>query len=600
MSQSFRAARCLLAITCACITSCIPSADPEAADSGPDVVEEIGAPADMPPPAAEDMKEMGPRVDVDADATPDLSVAADMREMGLPDGPWRSQLYPDDWTPEHTGPDQTFLHDFSYAGYHNSERELGSMGPEQIFDVTDYGADATGTMDTAAAIQNAIDAAGAAPMGGVVLLPAGRYRIDGALTVTHSYVVLRGEGAGRTRLHFTATQGRSYKSHLTFGGPVTHNDERMLAADGRVRADYVMVEDAQGLEVGQDVAVGWVITPEFVREHGMEEYWQAFNGRWRPFFRREIVAIDTSTQPHTITLDVPLRYDALTRDGASVRVETNLIEEVGVEQLSIGDATTWELAWSEDQIHVVEFRGVKDAWVRDVSSFVPPTSPTEGKGAGAHVQSGGILVRDSKRVTIADTTMGRAQNRGPGGNGYLFNVRSSSEILWRDCVGTGGRHNFIASWDFGLTGSVWLRIHSREGVLRRGPTGSWEQRGPSEFHHSLAMANLIDSSVLDDGWEAHNRKEYSSGAGHTATASVFWNVSGAGPLTSYQYGYGYIIGTGSDLEVDTQIRDFDLGKFTGWNGTEPRDWAEGIGRGPDLMPRSLFEDQLRRRLERQP
>jgi hypothetical protein len=112
------------------------------------------------------------------------------------------------------------------------------------------------------------------------------------------------------------------------------------------------------------------------------------------------------------------------------------------------------------------------------------------------------------------------------------------------------------------------------------------------------MANLIDSSVVEDAWEALNRKEYSSGAGHTATASVFWNTRGAGRLVSYQWERGYVIGTGPELDVETYIRKFDFGRLSGWTDTEPRDWREGLGRGSDLRPRSLFEDQLARRLGR--
>ena len=83
---------------------------------------------------------------------------------------------------------------------------------------------------------------------------------------------------------------------------------------------------------------------------------------------------------------------------------------------------------------------------------------------------------------------------------------------------------------------------------------------------------------------------------HTTTESVMWNVSGErctrGRLAlSQQLGWGYVIGTsgsGDCAQVETP----------GGEGTEPRDWLEHHGDGDRLEPRSLYLDQLDRRLSR--
>lgn len=62
--------------------------------------------------------------------------------------------------------------------------------------VTDYGADPSGAMDSTAAIQNAINNA---RMGQVVYVPAGTYKISGNIT-PRSNVTLRGAGVGLTIL----------------------------------------------------------------------------------------------------------------------------------------------------------------------------------------------------------------------------------------------------------------------------------------------------------------------------------------------------------------------------------------------------------------
>jgi hypothetical protein len=111
----------------------------------------------------------------------------------------------------------------------------------------------------------------------------------------------------------------------------------------------------------------------------------------------------------------------------------------------------------------------------------------------------------------------------------------------------------------------------------------------SEHHHSLAMATLVDQCRMDDGFLFENRGAYSEGAGHTATESVVWGVSGKGKVTSKQYGWGYVIGT-QGVSLDTNV------STAGGNGTAPEDYVEGRDQGATLFPSSLYEDQRARRL----
>ena len=511
-----------------------------------------------------------------------------------PDGTWRSLLYPADWTPAHTTAEGHFLHDFSFAGYHNSEIGIPSIdGP--VFDVVTHGADPTAAADSNAAIQATIDAAEAAG-GGVVYFPAGLYRCDDLLTVNQSGVILRGAGPAASRIYFTRHLDMTGKKHIRLYGSAATSVEIPLALDGVQRASTVYVADASDLDPGDDIAIGWNISDAFIAAHDMTGTWQAFNGTWQPFFRREILDIDTSATPHAVTLDVPLRYPALVSDGASLRVETGYINEVGVEDLGLANAVGWDQAWANDRVHVLSLEYVKDAWVRNVASFQSPIAPTSGNGADAHLQSGGLQVHGSKRVTVADSTMEDAQDRGGGGCGYLFEIRMSSEVLFRDCVARAGRHNFIQNWGFGATGIVWLRCFSEEGwaVSLQGMPFIG-QVGYSEFHHSLATANLIDSSTFHDGFKAVNRQDWSTGAGHTATEDAFWNTGGSGALVSRQWGTGYVVGTSGALDTVTTLND---GPFSDEaEGTAPEDYTEGLGDGDTLFPTSLFEDQLARRLD---
>jgi hypothetical protein len=77
------------------------------------------------------------------------------------------------------------------------------------------------------------------------------------------------------------------QSSVLFRGSIEQGVEVLLSQDGSRQSSYVDVENSDALSIGQDVSLGWVITEEFVAEHGMSAYWTTFNGQWVPFFRRK-------------------------------------------------------------------------------------------------------------------------------------------------------------------------------------------------------------------------------------------------------------------------------------------------------------------------
>lgn len=473
---------------------------------------------------------------------------------------WRSALYPPDWTPAFTDDAGRFLHDFSFAGF-----EGGLTPPTSSPTVTLQ----PPTGDATALIQQALDD------GGVVLLAAGTWRVDGTLAISKPNVVLRGSGPD-TLLVFTKSSGLEFGQNVSVGAAPVFATEAPVLMDTAARATRLELGALDGgLQVGDDVVIGHVITPEFIAAHGMTGTWRAFNDTWQPIAWRTITAIDGAT----VTLDVPLRSPLLLRDRPSLRRVTHSVHHVGIESLAFTNAIAPAAAQSMNQVSAFHFTGVKDAWVRDVHS--------RSLDGGAHVQSGGLRVHQSKRVTVMNSSIGRAQNRGSGGNGYLFEVRQSNEVLFRDCEARDGRHNFIQNWGFGVSGCVWQRVSSSGGSAENG--FGIVARGTSEFHHSLATGNLIEDSVFDDGFAIVNRGQESTGAGHTGTENVFWNVRGSGVIRSMQSGHGFVIGTDG---ITVETRDLFL---LGHAGTEPFDWVEGVDAGSTLQPRSLFDDQRARR-----
>ncbi|MCI5144050.1 MAG: hypothetical protein D3923_00665, partial [Candidatus Electrothrix sp. AR3] len=448
-----------------------------------------------------------------------------------------------------------------------------------------------GSEDVTAEIQTALDEAALLPAGAIVYLPAGLYRLDGELTINSSNIVLRGAGAEQTKLFFTdAVTGILVGNDLNF----IDNVSWQLTSDGAIFDTFVEVQDPTGISVGDDIVIAWNITDAFRLEHNSSQWWNhvPFDGQ-RIFFRRVVTSLDGNR----IYFKVPLRYPIKLRDMPVVRKVTNYISGNAVEHLGINTAlSTVEDSWNGvDQTTAITVTGCKDWWIQHVNSFAKD-------GEVYHLRSHGIYVQNSLRGTITHCNLERTQNLGNGGNGYLFPLSRSNEILVKDSIGRYGRYNFIVNWDFGTIGNVFLRVESTGGricdQLQDQLNDTCFESG-SDFHHSLAIANLFDTALINDELNLGNRKEWSVGAGQTGTENVFWNTSGSGNINSYNYGMGYVIGTAPEITVSTDPY------LTGWpfdryaTGTAPEDFSEHLGFGSQLEPSSLYEDQLTKRLNQQ-
>ena len=521
-------------------------------------------------------------------------------------GPVRSELYPEHWQPARPDAEGRFLHDFSYAGY-GYGAEVPREVPGRVVDVTDpaYGADRTGTQDATAAIQAAIDDVGAEG-GGTVLLPAGTYRVlppddsRAVLHVAHDGVLLRGEGAGRTRL-YAATAENMRSRAVVLVGPDRSDWHHWHAAavspgaialtrDVTAPTRTVHLADVAPLAVGDWVVLAADTTEEWLAEHpvGAEEAWGTGTLEALVLHRR-ITAVDPDAG--TVELDIPTRYPMLRRDGVRlVPVEPPVLGS-GVADLALGmrqsdlpgspdDEDDHDLpGTSGQQAHqavAIAFNDAVDGWVVRVQSYRPADNADE-----VHLLSAGVHVRDARNVTIADTDLRHPQYRGAGGNGYLYHLMGSDSLV-RDAYAEGGRHNYLVQ-AVQATGNVVLDSRAVDGERA------------TELHRHLSAANLFDNLTLDGDTLEMRYREVSTHA-HSATQSVMWNVSGTdctrGRLAvSQQYGWGYVIGTSG-------AGDCALVENPGGQGTEPRDWVELLGEGDRLEPRSLYLDQLDRRHER--
>ncbi|MEM7384654.1 MAG: glycosyl hydrolase family 28-related protein, partial [Verrucomicrobiota bacterium] len=550
-------------------------------------------------------------------------------------GGWESTLYRQGWDPGETpfaitrgtpvfpgalNVSRKMIQDFSYAGYHRSERMLPKNdGP--LIDATSspFNAAGDGIADDTEAIQKALDSAGESG-GGVVYLPPGTYRLtipsnrDYALVINHNNLVLRGAGPDKTFL-FNDTFEMHRKDILRVTAPGSEDLDRDWqtirdsAAETAVSADLVYfrktvpVESTEGFTVGDWVVIRSRLTDEFLREHFIHSLW----GDWKEdigdlVYYRQIEAVDEATG--IITVDVPVRYYMLARDEPRLYHGTPHVEEVGLEDFSIGNREHPD--WNErealiDDAHkldedsagfhahkctAIRYHLARNCWMNRVQSYRPPINQGD-----FHLLSNGVRLDSSARITIRDCHFQRPMYMGSGGNGYMFQILGQENLLM-DCSARFARHPFMFS-SFHCSGNVILRGASEEGGYR-------ESSGKGSDHHAyLSQANLVDgTSVIRDFFKASYR---SSGGpplhGTCAVNSVFWNLRGLHYFSgrtyvvqSQQSRFGYVIGT--------------RGYATrAWNNNSsggdilyPLDHLEGIGLGDTLHPDSLFADQLSKRV----
>lgn len=556
---------------------------------------------------------------------------------------WSTALYGPDWspTPALSFAKDKIIQDFSYAGYASGEKAIPDMADARRFDVVaDYGADASGTTDSTAAIQKAIDAAAAAG-GGVVYFPAGTYHIQPqadrryALCVRKSGIVLRGAGPDKTFLLNTSFEMRE-KIIVLFQAPTKAEWSRKEDGATTITTDLmgpsreIPVEDTSSFKAGDWVIIRSVPNKDWVMDHGETDWLGEEDKIGSIQYLRRIVKVDVTAK--ILTIDIPTRYSLKKRDRPEVYPKSGMLRNVGLESLSIGNvqhpgkdgwknldfaaptggytkrlaesrglpedfATTRKSAYDVHSSYAVTMTNVLDGWIRDAGSF-----RSEGNTTGCHLLSNGIRMKESRGVTVERCYFQHPQYGGGGGNGYMYRMDNTNDCLIRESRAEASRHGFSIS-GMSSSGNVIHRCLDKDTARQTGSTGSEQTEGRSSDHHQwFSHSNLIDHCTADDSWFEARDRFYTklSRPRHNLTSAhtVYWNTEGLRNsfhpfvVWSQQADYGYVIGTrGAVNGVRTD------GKYPERNGrTDPVDVVEGIGKGETLRPASLFEDQRKRRL----
>ncbi|MFO0649380.1 MAG: hypothetical protein U0326_24270 [Polyangiales bacterium] len=463
--------------------------------------------------------------------------------------------------------------DFSFAGYHQGEREIPRVAEVERV--------SPGAGDDTARIQAALDRVAARPLSadglrGAVALAPGLYEIAGTLYVRASGVVLRGAGSGAdpaTSTILRAPGDTPHQRDVIVLGPGDVNLRRLLVAPSHnvttarvvVNQSAIDLDDVTGLSVGDAVMLTRPSTSAWIAALGGGGGSSPWNpGEVDTAYLRHVTAISG----RRVTLDVPV-YDTLDRavsQSAVSRVDMRRVaREVGVESLRV-DIQTAGGADENHALNAVNVSGTRDAWVRDVTAL--------------HFVYAAVAVEQSQRVTVA-----RCQGLDPvamitGGRMYNFAADDQAQqVLFVDCAATNGRHHYVSNGTSSVSDVVFLRGRS---------TGA---HASMEGHRRWTQALLYDSIVertpnTDTVVGLYNRGDYGTFHGWAAVHSVLWRQDTGGGTAIVQrppLGQNYAIGVTGTVTGN--------GPFAG-----PAGFIETM-RGT-LTPASLYEAQLCDRLRR--
>jgi hypothetical protein len=463
--------------------------------------------------------------------------------------------------------------DFSFAGYHQGEREIPRVPEVERV--------SPGAGDDTARIQAALDRVAARPLSadglrGAVALAPGLYDIAGTLYVRASGVVLRGAGAGAdptTSTILRAPGDTPHQRDVIVLGAGDVNLRRLVVAPSRavttarvlVNQSVVDVDDATGLAVGDAVMLTRPSTRAWIAAldgGGGSMPWNP--GEVDTAYVRHIASLSG----RRVTLDVPV-YDTLDRAVSQSTLarldERGVLRELGVESLRVDIQTSGGVD-ENHALNALRVNGVRDAWVRDVT--------------GLHFVYAAVSVEHAQRVTVQ-----RCQGLDPvamitGGRMYNFAADDyAQQVLFVDCAASNGRHHYVSNGTSSVSDVVFLRGRS---------TGA---HASMEGHRRWTQALLYDAIVertpaTDVVVGLYNRGDYGTFHGWAAVHSVLWRYDLGGGTAVVQrppLGQNYALGV-----VGTVTGN---GPFAG-----PAGFFESM-RG-DLAPSSLYEAQLCDRLRR--
>lgn len=425
------------------------------------------------------------------------------------------------------------LNDYSYSGYHFSEKDIPDVSTWTRFDVTDYGATPGDESYDDAGIRTAISAAVNSNHPAVVYFPAGKYLVADAenasnpIIINKSNIVLKGAGSGSGGTEIYADQCGDFPWRFHFIAENASEDAVITSTLNKriYRGDFsIEVSSTRNLEVGQGVVL-WHKGPENLEVNApgltyKSEWIRIRNNGIRPFEKHIIESIDGNK----VTFVNPVQY-TMTADisGAELR-KYNTIEEVGVEDILF--TSGWKNSPEIYEHHASDFvdyayralafENVKNGWIRNceirdwneslmIEKCIGVTvnnlliSGKQGHTSYFARRSYGVLFEDCRDIVPVGFKNAGGQGHGPGMRWSTVNtVFKNCEMQKHQSIDCHGYHPYSNLLDNVSGGSFYNNGGAENAYPNSGPYLT--------FWNFIHDAHYSDWTF--DFWNTENRKNH--------------------------------------------------------------------------------------------
>jgi len=495
--------------------------------------------------------------------------------------------------------DGFIIPDFSQAGYKNGDKEIPAVAVVKTLTAIDG-------EDNTQQIQDAINEVGAMPIvngiRGAILLKKGLYKIKGPIYINFDGVVLRGEGndgdpAKSTVLYdyFRDTDGYTTKRNVIVLGNRTNdswglnknNVENIIDDIVPVGSYKVRIAKNTNYKAGDLVRIDHPCTQAWLQAI---DYGDVGDGKtpWgtstAPInYHRYVKEVKHSDAETEITLDAPVFYslDKSLSQCTIYRFDGTSMQNIGIENLRIDMANTGipdaSHAWN-----AVGFRNAENCWAQDVVAL--------------HFGQAGFFTSRSTRIT-----MERCYSLDPigvvtGERMYNFNNAENSQlILFKDCYGRGGRHNFVSNGTSTVSGCVVYNCKSEGSRTSSEGHRIWTQ---GMLFDSYEDFNPISGSAALATLGFYNRYQMGSGHGWAMAHGVMWNCNMVTDHTTDEAKKNSPANTRSQIlcEKPPTSQNYAIGCFVE-RESDVKTYRKSLGyvegtNKPGLYPLSLYKAQL--------
>ncbi|WP_316767739.1 DUF4955 domain-containing protein [Pedobacter frigiditerrae] len=418
-----------------------------------------------------------------------------------------------------------FLPDFSYAGYHFSEKEIPNVSGKKRFNVLDYGAKPNDANYDDEAIQRAIHAAEQNENGGVVFFPPGKYLLakdtDSTkhILISKSNIVLKGSGVGAGGTEIYQDKMRINGRQIQFK-PANTSTKTLttITNDADRESFWVEVADVSALKLGQDVVIRHrceEFTKIYFAPLQLKPEWTRLFGEKGGMLINEIHTIE-KIEGNKVKFKNPLHFDVrMVKSAAFELTSYNFIEECGIEDILF--TSNWK-TYNEEFIHhknaihdyayeAVGMEYVKNSWVRNCEF---------------RDWNEGLFIRSGYQVTVANVDF-----KGKKGHASIH-ARTGYGVLIKNCNFNGAQHHG-AGTGYSAVGTVITQctlgedqnidIHSGQPFatlyddIKGGVFYNLGGPEPGHPHHGkqLVLWNFQHQSIKDQAynfWDLSRRRNY--------------------------------------------------------------------------------------------